>query len=31
MSENKKAQYSARGLAMGGMVAAIYVALTLIF
>ena len=31
MSENKKALYSARGLAMGGMVAAIYVVLTLIF
>ena len=31
MSENKKAPYSARGLAMGGMVAAIYVVLTLIF
>ena len=31
MSENKRALYSARGLAMGGMVAAIYVVLTLIF
>ena len=31
MSENKKALYSTKGLAIGGMVAAIYVVLTLIF